>query len=342
MLLQSKLLKLREFISTLAAWLPRKKVVVGIVIFLCLILATGYFIFELEPVAGKAGAARNFEIKSGDGFREIASNLAVENLVRSKLAFELLALATGTAGKLKPGIYELSQTMGASEILSELVSGIHEQVAVTIPEGASAYEIDKILSDAGIASPGALVDFSIKNKIEGKLFPDTYNFFRGSETADVVQKFLANFEAKAASALKSGSGDSEMNLILASLVEKEVPDYEDRQIVAGIILKRLKANMPLQIDATICYAGRAAAYPRPFSCYPLARLDFKIDSPYNTYLHTGLPPGPIGNPGLSAINAVLNPKNSPYWFYLSDPVTRKTVFAKTLDEQERNRARYLK
>ncbi len=324
-------------------WPPRKKAISAGIVFLCLILIIGCFVFELGPVAGnQTSTTKNFEIKQGDSFREIASRLASEHLIRSRIAFEFLSLFTGTAGKLKPGIYELNQTMSASKILDELVSGVHREITVMIPEDASVYEINKILSDAGAVSSGALVNFNSENKIEGKLFPDTYNFFKGSDAKDVVQKFLANFEAKAAPALANGGGDAGANLILASLVEKEVPEYEDQQIVAGIILKRLKAGMPLQVDATVCYTKAVLAYPAVSPCYPLTPLDFKRDSPYNTYLHAGLPPGPIGNPGLSAINAVLDPKSSPYWFYLSDPATYKTVFAKTLDEQSANRAKYLK
>ena len=106
--------------------------------------------------------------------------------------------------------------------------------------------------------------------------------------------------------------------------------------------------MPLDVDATVCYAkllenqaSRPAASQVAQACYPLTALDFKIDSPYNTYLYRGLPPGPIGNPGVSAIMAAIHPVVSPYWYYLSDPKTGKTIFAKTLDEQTQNRVKYL-
>ncbi len=333
--------KLKEFAAILGIWPPRRKIIVGGAVFLCIVLVAGYFVFELGPVAGGIAATQNFEIRSGDGFREIAGRLASNGFVRSRLAFEFLALFTGNAGKLKAGIYELNQGMSSWEVLDELVSGAHKEVTVMIPEGASVYDIDRVLSNAGVISPGSLVSANTASGIEGKLFPDTYVFFTGSDTKDVVQKFLANFETKAAPLFAGSTSDEEADLILASLVEKEVPEYKDRQIVAGIIMKRLKANLPVQVDATICYAKAVSVYPEASSCYPLAPLDFKIDSPYNTYLHTGLPPGPIGNPGLSAINAVLSPKSSPYWFYLSDPVTHRTVFAKTLDEQEQNRVKYL-
>ncbi len=331
-----------KFLVRAGIWPPSKKTACGTVIFFCFAAAAAYFVFELMPVVGSgASAAQNFEIKSGDGFREIVAGLASQNLIRSRMAFEFLSILTGSAGKLKPGIYELNQGMSASEILNELVAGIHREVSVRIPDGASVYDIDRILSDAGVISSGSLVTLSSEDKIEGKLFPDTYIFLTGSDTKDVVQKFLANFEVKAAPLLDGGV-DAETNLIIASLVEKEVPDYKDRQIVAGIIEKRLKASMPLQIDATICYIKAVSAYPDVSSCYPLTALDFKTESPYNTYLYGGLPPGPIGNPGLSAINAVLSRRSSSYWYYLSDPKTHKTIFSKTLDEQAQNRVKYLR
>jgi len=332
--------KLSEFAANAGIWPPRKRIWLGAAVFLLLVLAAGCLIRGLGP-AGRSAAARNFEIKSGDGFRDIAGRLASGEFVRSRLAFEFLAIFTGNAGKLKPGIYELNGGMSVAEVLGELVSGVHKEVTVMIPEGASVYDVDRILSGAGVISSGGLVAVNSKNRIEGKLFPDTYIFFTGSDVEDVVGKLLANFKVKVASLL-GDNADAETSLIPASLVEKEVPEYKDRQIVAGIIMKRLKTNIPLQIDATICYAKAASAYPDVSPCYPLSPLDFKIDSPYNTYLHSGLPPGPIGNPGLPAINAVLSPKSSPYWYYLSDPETHKTIFSRTLDEQEQNRVKYLR
>jgi UPF0755 protein len=105
--------------------------------------------------------------------------------------------------------------------------------------------------------------------------------------------------------------------------------------------KRMNVGMKLQMDATLCYMKEVVAQA-PLPCYPLTSLDFKYDSPYNTYLYKGLPPGPIGNPGTSSIRAALNPRPSPYWFYLSDPLTKRTVFSETLDEHEDNRVKYLK
>jgi len=237
--------------------------------------------------------------------------------------------------------------MSASAIADTLTDSARSEVAVTIPEGSNVYEIDRILSAALVIHPGDLINFHDDGDLEGRLFPDTYHFFTGTDIRAVVQKFFDDWNIKAKPMLGFdesqcvASAACEKKLILASIVEKEVPGPEDRKIVAGILLKRLAANMYLDLDATICYAKQTLD---PFSdagCYPSAVLDFKIDSPYNTYSHKGLPPAPISNPGSSAISAVQNPESSSYWYYLSDPKTKKTIFAKTLEEQNRNRQIYL-
>lgn len=310
------------------------------VVLLAILATSLYFLSELSPIAAD-GRPQVFSVETGEGFRDIAGHLSSARLVRSRFAFEVLSFVSGSAAKLKPGVYKLSRASSSYEILGELVLGSHREVSVTIPEGASIYEIDKILSASGVLTERSVIDFNGAAKIEGRFFPDTYRFFLGSETKEVVGKFLENFRAKAEPILAEDKKNEEADLILASLVEKEVPGDDDRKIVAGILKKRLNSGVPLQVDATVCYAKRFLISVRNPSCYPLTPLDFKIDSPYNTYLHGGLPPGPIGNPGISAIKAALHPKNTEYWYYLSDPKTHKTVFARTLEEHSRNRALYL-
>ena len=126
-------------------------------------------------------------------------------------------------------------------------------------------------------------------------------------------------------------------LTLASLVQKEIKDPYEMRIAAGILKKRLEAGIPLQIDATLCYLKEIEGN----GCLPITQADKTVDSPYNTYLYRGLPPGPISNPGLDAIRATLNPANSPYLYYVSDPKTGRTVFGKTLDEHNQNVIKYL-
>jgi len=173
--------------------------------------------------------------------------------------------------------------------------------------------------------------------------PDTYDFFAGADINSVVEVFLDNFQKKAEAAggglLFSGKQGSILKIIiLASILEKEVPDDSERRLVAGILNKRLSAGMPLQTDAVLVYENCGGRF---LGCEKLERADYKTDSAYNVYTNRGLPPGPISNPTASAINSALNPEKSDYWYYLSNPRTKQTIFSATLDEHNENRAKYL-
>jgi UPF0755 protein len=231
--------------------------------------------------------------------------------------------------------------MSSPDILAQLANTANRAVTVTIPEGDNIYEIDAILANALVIQRGDLINFKADGNLEGMLFPDTYQFFPGSNVQDVVQVMLANFQTKAAPLLPTSAAASEKDLIVASLLEKEVPDQADQEIVAGIINKRLAAHMPLDIDATLCYIKLQENPTSTTGCYPITAALKAVQSPYNTYLYRGLPPAPIGNPGSQAITAALNPKSSPYWYYLSDPKTGKTIYAATLAQQVANERRYL-
>ena len=320
--------------------------------------AAGAFLYELSPADAQNTARATFEISQGEGFRTVADGLAAAHLIRSAAAFDAYALLGGRALAIKPGFYRLDPAMSAGEIVAIITAGGANEAAVTIPEGSNIYQVDAILSAALVIKPGALVALQAsgaEGDLEGRLFPDTYRFYIGSDATSVVEEMGNDFTAKAEplfaaagidTSTKAGQTAEEQALTVASMLEKEVPDQQDREIVAGILLKREKAGMPLGVDATVCYAkllGENAAPSSSYatSCPSLDALDFKIKSPYNTYLYGGLPPGPIGNPGTSSIMAALHPQSSPYWYYLSDPATGKTIFAKTLDEQNANRVKYL-
>jgi UPF0755 protein len=316
-----------------------RKFIVGSCTMLLLAGAVGFFLYGLTPIGARADAAPAiFEIKQGEGFHEIITGLAHAGIVRSSFATEALSLLNGSAFHLQPGLYRLNATMSPWAVLGELSKNAAGETTITIPEGANLYQIDAILAKALVIRRGDLVNFHDAGNLEGKLFPDTYRFYTNSPIGDVVKAMLDNFDAKAAPIMAQDGADAPNDLILASILEKEVSNSDDRRIVAGILWKRLRAGMPLQVDATVCYAMQIGT---PLSEPGCGTIDLKIDSPYNTYLYKGLPPGPIGNPGISAIQAALTPTSSPYWFYLSDPKTGKTIFAKTLDEQHQNTVKYL-
>jgi UPF0755 protein len=208
----------------------------------------------------------------------------------------------------------------------------------------TAREIDAVLAAQHVTQPGAFSALAATSSAEGYLFPDTYRFFTDTDPARVMRVMRTNFDTKTA-AMFTNAGLSTSSIrehvILASLLEREVTSTEDREIVAGILRKRVAAGVPLQVDATICFMKKQSDPDPSVPCYPLTPLDFKTDSPYNTYLYNGLPPGPIGNPGLDALTASVEAKASPYWFYLTDPATKRTIFSRTLKEQNEARARYL-
>lgn len=308
------------------------------------IIVAALFFFSLDPAAAAGASPAVFQVSPGDGFRTVAENLYVEGLIRSPISFDLFSLADGRAFTLKPGLYKLNPSMDTPQIIAILSGGTAGEATVTIPEGSNIYDIDRILSAALVIRPGALVNSTSAQGLAGHLFPDTYQFYTNDTVADVLQKMTDTFNAKAAPLLAADPADTEQNLIIASIVQEEVPDQSDQELVAGIILKRISLGMPLDIDATVCYAKLLAAPSSSLlanQACQLTALDFEIDSPYNTYLYRGLPPGPIGNPGTSAITAALHPQSSPYLYYLTDPTTGKTIFAKTLDEQNQNRVKYL-
>lgn len=220
---------------------------------------------------------------------------------------------------------------------------------LVIPEGYTLAQIDRLLAQAEVLDEGDLINFEINRlrenywflkeaeNLEGFLFPDTYEFFLNSSPQVAVKKFLDNFKKRTAPILSGKEHQVIEIIIMASIVEKEVPDFgDDRSLVTGLLWKRLGIDMPLQVDATICFAKN------PLGCGDVLPVDLKIDSPYNTYLYRGLPPGPISNPGLNAIIAAINPKESLFWYYLSCPKTKKTIFAQTLDEHKQNIVKYLK
>lgn len=217
---------------------------------------------------------------------------------------------------------------------------------VTIPEGSTRYDIDRILSNADVLERGEFIA-AASTSLEGKLFPDTYEFYIETTPTSVIQKLLGNFDVKTESLFTAdpqnamNTKNAEQDLIIASMVQKEVASSIDMALVAGILEKRLASGTFLNVDATICYAKQIAHPTSTAGCYPITARDLKMDSPYNTYIYKGLPPTPIGNPGVEAIEATLHPQTSTYWYYLSDPKTGQTIYAQTLAQQVANQKKYL-
>ncbi len=223
--------------------------------------------------------------------------------------------------------------LGAWRVIVRLTPPETPKKIVTIPEGWNVREINQFLQEEGI-----LIDDELSGELEGYLFPDTYEFFLGSTAEVVKEKFLANLgtQLKTLDLSIQDANIAEV-LTLSSLIQEEIKDPYEMRIVAGILERRFEVGIPLQIDATICYIKDGGGR----ECLPITKADKAIDSPYNTYLYQGLPLAPISNPGLDAIKAAINPATSPYFYYISDPETGRTIFSKTLDEHNQNVIKYL-
>jgi len=297
-------------------------------VFLVVVTAAGFwFHWAVQPRAGQA-AIKIFVIRQGEATDSIVKRLYQEGFIRHPWAFKLLLYKEGIRGKIQAGDFYLSPNMSALEIAHTLTHGTLDRW-VTLIEG---WRSEEMAAELGLAA-------SEFKKHEGFLFPDTYLIPKDASSAAVIKILKNNFNKKIAAVspkLQETGLTLKQAIILASIVEREARLDEDRPIVAGILLKRWQNNWPLQVDATVQYAlGREGNWwPK------VNKEDLKVPSPYNTYLYSGLPPGPICNPGLSAIKAVINPQETDYWFYLSDS-QGKMHYAKTNEEHNQNILQYL-
>ena len=326
-------------------------VLVGLGLLLFLVVAAGYFFYGLQPADGGT-VAKEFTIEKGESFRSVAARLSRESLIKSIAVFKMYALLSGRAQKIQPGAYEFSNAMSVPEIMSEITSAKKGDVLVTIPEGATLRDIAVTLVEEGVIGEEEdltkfpietlRIDFPVLTRaasLEGFLFPETYYFEKDSSPEVVVRRMLSIFTSRAWPLL-SESRDWYERLILASYLEREVPEYEDRELVAGVLLKRIGLKMPLQVDATISYA-KCKGLLKGCADIRVLRSDTSLASPFNTYKRVGWTPTPIANPGEAAIRAATNPAESPYLYYLSAPDTQETHFSKTLQEHNAKRAQYL-
>ncbi len=292
-------------------------------IFLAIVALVGtIYSYSLTLPVSRTSDLSDFEIQKGESVKIIATHLKDDGLIRSPLFFRFVIRQQKLS--LQAGLYQLSPSLSPKEIALTLTKGFAQDKRLTIPEG---FRSEQIAEAAGFP----VRDFILAAKsFEGQLFPDTY-FLSKDITPEALVTILRNNFVK-----KAGSVDQE-TLVLASLVERETKGEAEKPVVAGILKKRLDADWALELDATIQYI-----LGKPGNWWPnTTLLDRKIKSPYNTYLNRGLPPAPIGNPGLSSIRAVQNPVASPYWFYLHDKngVIR---FASSLEEHNGNIAKYIK
>ncbi len=315
--------------------------IVVLLILVALLLGGGIFWWKwgLSPVNSQDKRQRIFVVQKGDGVREIAARLKKDGLIRDQIAFFLLIKKMGIDQNLQAGDYRLSPNMNASVVAQNLTKGMLD-IWVTILEGWRDEEIAlKLAADLSVPEREFL-----KYAQEGRMFPDTYLFPKEATGAAVAKILKDNFDKKFTPILQQQARNEGLTpdeaIVLASIVEKEASGNNDRNIIAGILLKRLKKDWPLQADATVQYSLGYQPDTKTWWKKELTDFDKKIKSPYNTYQNTGLPPAPICNPGLASIKAALFPQESPYWYYLHDP-EGNVHYAKTIDEHEANIAKFL-
>ena len=340
------------------------KKLIFIIILLGLAVFCGfYFIYQYSI---SAADTKNYEdtvftVAGGEGVKQIAENLFEKDLIRSKFYFSFYVQSQDKTGDLQAGEYILNSSMQVKKIVDILASGraLSRETDVKIIEGWRLTDIGEYLEREGVStkqkflnSTNNIADWPFdfeKPKIlngipnnaglEGFLFPDTYRIYNDDNEAVVIKKMINNFadkftEKMAKDATKQGHDVFEI-VTMASIIEKEVRNYEDMRVVSGLFWNRIKNGQGLESCATLAYI---MGVDKPV--YSLD--DTKIKSNYNTYQNLGLPPGPICNPGLNAIKAAIYPVDTEYNYFLSRSDNGETVFSKTYQEHLRNKAKYLR
>ena len=277
-------------------------------------------------------------IPEGTSLSSIAKILAEHQLIRSPLYFSILVTRTGKEKLISSGMYLFREPEDVFAVARRFAAGDHgiDTEKVTLPEGLTIKEMSGLLAKQ-LSEFNAEEFARVTQGREGYLFPDTYFFFNTATSGDVYLALTQNFEKKTKDLRASTTAlrkDWPKVLVMASLIEGEAVTPEDRHVVSGILWTRLRNGMRLGVDAPFVYImGKGSL--------ELTQSDLATSSPYNTYRNTGLPPTPINNPGLDAIEASLYPSTTPYLFYLSDK-EGKMHYARTFAEHKLNKEKYLR
>ncbi|HAX61142.1 MAG TPA: endolytic transglycosylase MltG [Elusimicrobia bacterium] len=303
--------------------MKNKKIIIIVAIIILALLP--FFISENKEVFIK--------IPDGSTPKQVAKILKNENIIKSENVFLTFVWFSKTEKKFKPGTYKFNTRMTSFAVLRDIINGNTYRIKVTIPEGFTAVEIAELLEKKGVCNGKKFLTIVKNKKLDGYLFPETYFFEPDSSEEKVAQMLNGQFEkifiddfVKRALVLKMSK---EKIIILASIIEKEAKKDEERPLISAVFHNRLKRGWNLESCATVLYAlGKHKDF--------LTYKDTKFDSPFNTYIHPGLPPAPISNPGVASIKAALYPAVSEDMFFVSDGSgTHK--FSKYADEHIRNK-----
>ena len=272
------------------------------------------------------------EIPPGLSARQTSQLLAERGVVVWAPAFRLILRAAGVEKRLQPGFYRFRRHDWPFTVARRLALGQTDEVKVVIPEGWRVSQVAERLAAAGVADAAQFEALAAQRNWEGRLFPATYRFPPGLGAERAGARMVQEFDLVVGGAYSAARAPRSLPeiLILASIVEREAEKPEERPMIAAVYRNRLLRRMPLQADPTVQYA---LGYWKK----NLSRADLKFPSPYNTYLHYGLPPGPICSPGLDSIRAALSPARTDALYFVADG-TGGHVFSRTNEEQNRARA----
>lgn len=337
----------------------KKIIILFIGLLISAVIIGGYFFSAVIKPSSQEIKEAYFTIEQGQGVNEISQNLYEQGLINSKIIFETYIWLRNYEGNIKAGEYLINSQMSIREITNTIISvqkAVKEKT-IQIIEGWNINQIAEYLENQKLSNQQEFLneikqvekyakdyDFINLNEVnyggddlEGFLFPDTYRVYTNATAEDIVRKMLDNFNNKLGNELRNDIAGKEWTvyktLTLASIVEKEVATDHDRAMVADIFLRRIDEKIALQSDATINYiTGKKQTRS--------TAQDLAINSPYNTYKYRGLTPGPICNPGLSSIKAVIYPTPNDYWYFLTTD-EGDVIYSKDFEEHKANKAKYL-
>lgn len=313
--------------------------VIGVVLILCIAMITMY----LKPNS-VAGTPQDvvFTVDKDQTGAEIGDMLYEKGIISSPTTFRLALRLTGSMDKLQQGYYQIPQNASLRQVIALLQKGKLQEIKVIIPEGYTIQQIADELEKDGLGPKEAFLEKAktyvpyqymygpakVDYRVEGFLFPSTYEIPVGSTPEEILKRMAGEMNKQLTPEIRAQIEAKHMTIFefitLASLVEKEALFDEERPIIAAVFLKRLQIGMPLQSCASIQYI---LGYPKPH----ISIEDTKLPSPYNTYMHVGLPPGPIANPGMKSMEAVLNASSTDYLFFVADKEGHHH-FTKTYEE----------
>ncbi|ADY56238.1 aminodeoxychorismate lyase [Syntrophobotulus glycolicus DSM 8271] len=323
-----------------------------LILLVAALTSISWWISNLRPVSASQEKAP-FVIEQGTSAKQLAKQLESSGLIREDSIFTLLCRIKGVEAKLKAGIYYFSPSMTPEQMIEKLLQGPEkDEKKITIPEGYHTSQIIDVLVKNGFGTrerfnaemqsfTSAQYSFlndipNGENRLEGFLFPDTYYFSVEEGEHSIINRMLQRFSVELTTEVRTRLAEKNLSVFqwvtMGSLVEREAAKSEDRPVIAAIFEKRLQIGMPLQSCATIQYLLKE-------NKRVLSLKDLEIDSPYNTYKHTGLPPGPIANPGRASLQAVLDHEKTEYLYFVAKS-DGSHAFAKTNEEHMQNIRKY--